>query len=205
MGYYYISEFAWFFVGGIGYSVTEPTSPRWYATLSSFSRVLMTTKDWRYFLSYWKAQLLYWAVRYLKTWCFIFVCKRRCVRSSIRFYRQMGRKALWSILSRRRTNSGIEPHILVMKCVNWMAVCYCVWVFYFAVVDSVGFFLLKVNTIEIKSHASEKEVAAAALRRDFPFAAPSGFWQPTYITGRSGCSSLRICTFAPFHIPLKSH
>lgn len=35
----------------------------------------------------------------------------------------------------------------------------------FSVGDSVGFFLLKVNTIEIKS-PSEKEVVAVLLRRD---------------------------------------
>lgn len=68
--------------------------------------------------------------------------------------------------------------------------------------DSVGFFLLKVNTIEIKSHASEKEVAAAVLRRDFPFPTPSGLSQPKYIMGRSG---LLISTFALCHGPLKSH
>lgn len=40
-------------------------------------------------------------------------------------------------------------------------------------------FLLKVNTIEIKSYASEREVASVVLRRDCPFPAPSDFHSPS--------------------------
>lgn len=41
------------------------------------------------------------------------------------------------------------------------------------------FFLLKVNTIEIKSHASEKEVASAVLRRDCPFSSAQVHYRET--------------------------
>lgn len=75
-----------------GYLVMEQISPCWDATLSSFSSVLMTTKDWNYFLSHWTVQALYLAVQHLTAGCFILADKKMCVRSSIHFYRQMGRK-----------------------------------------------------------------------------------------------------------------
>lgn len=53
------------------------------------------------------------------------------------------------------------------------------------------FFLLKVSTIEIKSHASEKEVATVVLRRDCPFWAPSGFHSPSALQGDQDDHSYR--------------
>lgn len=55
---------------------------------------------------------------YLKTWCFIIALKKSCVRSPMHLCGQMGMKALLNILGGGGRNSGIEPHILAMKCVN---------------------------------------------------------------------------------------